>query len=59
MQWEIDVFEGLNAGLVVAEIELVEEGQRFERPEWAGQEVTDDMRYYNACLAKHPYTTWG
>lgn len=58
MLWEIDVFLGLNAGLVVAEIELAEEGQAFERPSWLGAEITRDPRYYNAALARLPYTRW-
>jgi adenylate cyclase len=56
--WEVDVFEGDNAGLVVAEIELSGEDEVFERPSWAGAEVSADPRYYNVCLAKHPYKTW-
>ncbi|MCK9530679.1 MAG: CYTH domain-containing protein [Gammaproteobacteria bacterium] len=56
--WEVDVFEGVNAGLVVAEIELNHEDEVFERPTWAGAEVSDDPRYYNVYLAEHPYTNW-
>ncbi len=56
--WEIDVFSGANEGLVVAEIELDNENQGFERPEWLGDEVTDDPRYKNALLALHPYRGW-
>jgi adenylate cyclase len=56
--FEIDVFSNANAGLAVAEIELSSEGEMFERPEWLGKEVTGDKRYYNAYLAKHPFTTW-
>ncbi len=56
--WEIDVFEGDNAGLVVAEIELAAEDEAFERPAWLGEEVSDDPRYYNVCLAEHPYRDW-
>ena len=56
--WEVDVFEGANAGLVVAEIELDDEDEFFDRPEWLGREVSDDPRYYNMNLAKQPYTTW-
>lgn len=56
--WEIDVFEGENAGLVVAEIELGAEDEAFEMPDWAGEEVSDDPRYYNVYLADHPYPTW-
>lgn len=56
--WEVDVFEGDNAGLVVAEIELDHEHEQFALPEWAGQEVSDDPRYYNVCLVKHPFKNW-
>lgn len=56
--WEVDVFEGENTGLVVSEIELEREDEVFERPEWLGQEVTDDPRYFNANLVKSPYNTW-
>ncbi|RME35560.1 MAG: CYTH domain-containing protein [Gammaproteobacteria bacterium] len=56
--WEIDEFEGENAGLVVAEIELEDEEAPVPLPPWIGAEVSDDRRYYNACLIEHPYTTW-
>ena len=56
--WEIDVFEGDNAGLVVAEIELDAEDEHFEVPAWAGKEVSHEERYYNVCLVKHPYKEW-
>jgi adenylate cyclase len=56
--WEIDVFEGENEGLVVAEIELRAEDEEFERPEWLGDEVTDDPRYFNSNLAVRPFRTW-
>ena len=56
--WEIDVFEGDNAGLVVAEIELQAEDESFELPDWIGAEVSDDPRYYNVCLVTHPYCEW-
>ena len=56
--WEIDVFEGDNAGLVVAEIELAHAGEHFEKPDWLGEEVTEDTRYYNVCLVKHPFKDW-
>jgi adenylate cyclase len=58
MVWEVDEFLGVNAGLVVAEIELTAEDQPFERPEWVGTEVTDDARYFNANLIKHPFSQW-
>jgi adenylate cyclase len=56
--WEIDEFSGLNQGLIVAEIELEREDQAFERPDWIGEEVTGDPRYYNAALCVAPYSTW-
>ena len=56
--WEVDVFEGDNDGLVVAEIELGSEDEAFERPPWAGEEVSHETRYYNVCLVKHPYKDW-
>lgn len=58
LTWEIDVFEGANAGLVVAEIELPRVDHRFERPPWLGAEVTELHRYYNQALAEHPYARW-
>ena len=58
LTWEIDVFEGANAGLVVAELELPSVEHPFRRPAWLGREVTDDRRYYNQHLALHPYSTW-
>lgn len=57
-RWEIDVFEGDNAGLVVAEIELASEDEIFARPDWLGREVSHDARYYNVCLAQHPFKHW-
>ena len=56
--WEIDVFSGLNQGLVVAEIELTHEEETFIKPPWAGLEVTHDPRYLNVNLVKCPYRTW-
>ncbi|QCO68058.1 CYTH domain-containing protein [Luteimonas yindakuii] len=56
--WEIDEFEGDNAGLVVAEIELGDEHELFERPDWLGNEVTQLQRYYNLALADRPYRDW-
>jgi adenylate cyclase len=56
--WEVDVFAGDNAGLVLAEVELGSEDESFERPDWIGEEVSDDSRYYNANLARHPYRSW-
>jgi adenylate cyclase len=59
MTWEVDEFLGANAGLLVAEIELADEGQVFARPGWLGAEVTGDGRYVNANLAVNPFTRWG
>ncbi|MBT6004595.1 MAG: adenylate cyclase, partial [Prolixibacteraceae bacterium] len=56
--WEIDVFEGINKGLVLAEIELKNETQKFELPAWIDKEVSNDYRYFNAWLSKNPYTKW-
>lgn len=56
--WEIDVFEGDNEGLVVAEIELRSAEEPFEHPAWLGQEVSDEPRYYNVCLVDRPYRAW-
>ncbi len=56
--WEIDEFRGENQGLVVAEVELQREDEPFEKPGWIAAEVTDDPRYFNANLGKHPYATW-
>ena len=56
--WEIDEFQGDNAGLVVAEIELRSEDEAFAAPAWLGAEVTHDARYFNSSLAAAPYSTW-
>lgn len=56
--WEIDEFFGENAGLIVAEIELATVDEVFVRPPWLGAEVSQDQRYYNSNLARHPYTRW-
>lgn len=56
--FELDVFHQDNEGLIMAEIELKEEGESFERPEWIGEEVTGDIRYYNSYLSLHPYKSW-
>lgn len=56
--WEIDVFHGDNAGLVVAEIELADPDEVFVRPPWLGKEVSEDPRYYNANLASASFKTW-
>lgn len=56
--WEIDVFSGENEGLIVAEIELTNENETFEKPDFLLEEVTDDVRYYNSNMALHPYKSW-
>ncbi len=56
--WEIDEFSGDNKGLIVAEIELSEIGKNFSKPNWIGDEVTYDLRYYNNNLATYPYSEW-
>jgi CYTH domain-containing protein len=56
--WEVDEFLGENAGLVVAEIELSGADDVFARPDWIGEEVTGDPRYYNSSLIRLPYSLW-
>jgi len=56
--FEVDEFHGLNAGLIVAEIELEDEFESFSRPDWLGEEVTGKIAYYNLMLAKKPFTKW-
>jgi adenylate cyclase len=56
--WEVDEFFGENQGLTVAEVELESEDQSFEKPEWIGEEVTGDPKYFNSNLIQHPYTKW-
>jgi CYTH domain-containing protein len=56
--WVVDEFMGDNQGLLVAEIELDRVDQTVALPEWAGREVTDDPRYLNVNLARHPYSRW-
>ncbi|HBI00967.1 MAG TPA: CYTH domain-containing protein [Flavobacterium sp.] len=56
--FEVDVFSGQNAGLIIAEIELNSEQESFEKPDWLGEEVTNDEKYYNAYLSKNPYKNW-
>lgn len=56
--WEIDVFEGVNEGLVVAEVELDDENAAVDLPPWVGEEVSSDIRYFNSSLALHPYQEW-
>ena len=56
--FEVDEFHGANKGLVIAEIELENENDPFERPKWLGEEVTGQVKYYNSLLSKHPYKSW-
>lgn len=56
--FEVDVFLGMNKGLILAEIELKTENTPFKRPSWLGREVTGEVAYYNACLSKNPYQNW-
>ncbi len=56
--WEIDRFLGENSGLLVAEVELQSKDEKLVLPEWVGQEVSGDARYYNSNLIRHPYRTW-
>lgn len=56
--WEVDVFAGANEGLTVAEIELPSEDTPFTRPDWLGEEVSGDPRYYNSSLIQHPFSAW-
>lgn len=56
--WEVDEFEGDNSGLIIAEIELESEDQEVILPQWIGEEVSDDTRYYNSSLMKHPFKDW-
>lgn len=58
LTWEVDEFHGVNAGLLIAEVELDDEDQEIDLPPWIGPEVTDDPRYYNANLIAHPYQQW-
>ena len=58
LQWEVDEFKGKNNGLVIAEIELEDESQKFRKPKWVGNEVTDDERYYNVNLMMNPFQKW-
>lgn len=57
--YEVDEFYGENEGLILAEIELSSENEKFEKPEWLGEEVTGDTKYYNSMLMKNPFTKWG
>lgn len=56
--FEVDVFDGDNKGLILAEIELTTENELFQKPNWLGEEVTGDIKYYNSQLSKQPFNTW-
>jgi len=56
--WEIDEFAGENAGLIVAEVELRHPDESLACPDWLGEEVSHDIRYYNSQLVRYPYKTW-
>ncbi|MEC4112749.1 CYTH domain-containing protein [Myroides pelagicus] len=56
--FEVDIFHGNNEGLILAEIELTNENETFDQPDWLGQEVTGDIRYYNSYIAKNPFKNW-
>ena len=56
--FEIDVFEGANKGLIIAEVELQTTDQQFEKPDWLGEELTGDKRFYNAHLSNVPFSSW-
>ena len=56
--FEVDVFHGQNEGLILAEIELQQEDESFEKPYWLGEEVTGKVEYYNSYLSNHPFSTW-
>ncbi|MBX9723747.1 MAG: CYTH domain-containing protein [Candidatus Obscuribacterales bacterium] len=56
--WEVDEFFGDNAGLIVAEVELESASDEVEKPDWIGEEVTEDARYYNSSLSRTPFTKW-
>ena len=57
-EWEVDVFAGENAGLVIAEIELRHEDENFDRPPWLGVEITGQAQYYNGSLSRRPFSHW-
>lgn len=56
--FEVDIFEGENKGLIVAEVELESENESFQKPVWLGEEVTGNTSYYNSKLSQHPFTKW-
>lgn len=56
--FEVDEFHGKNEGLTVAEVELASENETFEKPDWLGEEITGDVKYYNSQLSKKPFSSW-
>jgi adenylate cyclase len=56
--WEVDIFHGENHGLVIAEIELTSENEEFDLPPWLGEEVSDDIKYFNSNLLENPFKNW-
>ena len=56
--FEVDVFDGDNKGLIIAEVELSHEKETFEKPSWLGREVTGEIQYYNSNLSNNPYKNW-
>ena len=58
LTWEIDEFHGVNEGLMVTEVELESEDQQFNKPDFVGEEVTGQVKYYNMMLLKNPFSTW-
>ncbi|MTG97566.1 CYTH domain-containing protein [Myroides sp. BIT-d1] len=56
--FEVDIFHGNNEGLIIAEIELTTENEKFEKPDWLGVEVTGDIRYYNSYISNTPFKQW-
>jgi adenylate cyclase len=59
LKWEIDEFSAENRGLIIAEVELEDDRLEIVKPDWVGEEVTNDPRYFNVNLVKHPYSEWG
>ncbi len=57
--WEVDEFAGENQGLIMAEVELTDPDQALDLPDWIGEEVSGDSRYFNSNLVKHPFREWG
>jgi adenylate cyclase len=57
--WEVDVFTGANAGLIIAEVELQHEAQAFSKPDWLGREISTDPRFTNHALFLNPFSRWG